>query len=237
MDFEKIVRIGRLKDYGNVFCRITYADGRLSISGVEGPLPNGDCRGSCGQIEMHADSWDFAEIAPNWSPEMIQKFLDIWREWHMNDMRAYDAAMKKDGWHEIAKREVFGHHYKLKSELFSALLDAEKEAIAAIKSGETFTPTKEQTKLANMSLSLVIWTDSPESPDAPDGYMLDPDKSPEKRTLGWLRPSEHPDGLLGKKHPESGNKYGHDWFAEAVPFDVLQWLANLPDADVKPAWV
>src|SRR6478735_2143194 len=49
---EKIVRLGIGPD-GNVYCRIKYTEGRLSITGVEGPKANGDCRGACGQIVRH----------------------------------------------------------------------------------------------------------------------------------------------------------------------------------------
>lgn len=31
--------------------------------------------------------------------------------------------------------------------------------------------------------------------------------------------------------------YGHSWLTVTVPDDVLQFLAGLPDTDVKPAWV
>ena len=37
-------------------------------------------------------------------------------------------------------------------------------------------------------------------------------------------------------NPE-GERYGSKWWREDVPEDVLVWLAALPDADRKPAWV
>jgi hypothetical protein len=42
---DKVVRPGGTVR-GSVFCRIQYDGKRLSITGVEGPMRNGDCRGS-----------------------------------------------------------------------------------------------------------------------------------------------------------------------------------------------
>jgi hypothetical protein len=85
-DFEKIVRIGLTRDSGNLFCKIKHTDGRLSITGVEGPKRNGDARGACGQIVMH--DWDLAAYAPGWDADLVARFQDVWLIWHLNDMQA-----------------------------------------------------------------------------------------------------------------------------------------------------
>ena len=96
--FEKIVRLGTIGKTrpAAVFCKITYANGRLSISGVEGPKPNGDCIGACGQINMHLRGHE-ALIAPahGWDLERLQKFFSIWARWHLNDMRAGSPAQEE----------------------------------------------------------------------------------------------------------------------------------------------
>lgn len=33
------------------------------------------------------------------------------------------------------------------------------------------------------------------------------------------------------------SRYGHAWYYEDVPEDVIHWLFNLPDTDIQPAWV
>jgi hypothetical protein len=88
-DFEKIVRIGKGPD-GSVFCKARFCDGRLSITGVEGPKRNGDARGSCGQIVMH--EWQIEEYAPNWTPALETQFRAVWDMWHLNDMQAGTPA-------------------------------------------------------------------------------------------------------------------------------------------------
>jgi hypothetical protein len=59
----------------------------------------------------------------------------------------------------------------------------------------------------------------------------------EKRAAGWVTPDEHPDGLLGKPCPVCGYAYGTAWNKESVPVKVLDWLQNLPDTAITPAWV
>lgn len=38
-------------------------------------------------------------------------------------------------------------------------------------------------------------------------------------------------------NPDAGYRYGSAWKFEAVPEDVLQWLAALPETDITPAWI
>jgi len=67
---------------------------RLSICGVEGPMPSGNCRGACGQIGMHLRPGDFATFAPGWSRRRVARLLAIWDRWHLNDMRAGSPAQE-----------------------------------------------------------------------------------------------------------------------------------------------
>lgn len=77
-----------------VFVHIKFKDGKLSITGVEGPMSNEDCLGSCGQIDMtlrednHAD-WTFQ---PGWNLTKMARLLEIWDRWHLNDMQAGTPA-------------------------------------------------------------------------------------------------------------------------------------------------
>jgi hypothetical protein len=105
--FSKTLRPGTVPDYTgrpmDVFCRIEWDGTRLSISGVEGPKPNGDARGSSGQIDggyAHRNPADNdarthnpvgpdeITFGPGWDAETWLDFLDVWARWHLNDMRA-----------------------------------------------------------------------------------------------------------------------------------------------------
>lgn len=93
-NFEKIIRIGSLRDYkGYLFCRIQYKDKKLSILGVEAPLRNGNCKGTCGQIVMH--EWHLKSHAPGWDSMRVAEFRKIWKEWHLNDMTAGSPAQEE----------------------------------------------------------------------------------------------------------------------------------------------
>lgn len=99
-DFEKIVHVGKTRDCGELYARIKYEGGKLSITGVEGPKRNGDARGGCGQTIMSPR--DIVKHARGWSPETVAKFREIWERWHLNDMRPYSPEMREAGWHEKA---------------------------------------------------------------------------------------------------------------------------------------
>lgn len=110
--FRKVVEIGSNADVGRVYIKIEYAtnphapgykadgeigNGRLSISGVEGPRANGNCKGSCGQIAMHMDDDYLAALNINrvWKRRYgtraraeIRQLLNTWDRWHLNDMVA-----------------------------------------------------------------------------------------------------------------------------------------------------
>lgn len=101
-NFEKVIRIGTVVLYTNVFvslfCKIKYVNdefplvgegvryaGRLSITGVEGPMANGNAKGSCGQIDMH--EWEFKTFADGWNEALVKQFRAVWKKWHLNDMK------------------------------------------------------------------------------------------------------------------------------------------------------
>ena len=90
-DFDKVVRIGTSKTYGgrsySIYCHIKYKDGELSVSGVEGPLPSGNCLGGCGQIVMSLGTNDITP-ATGWNKSTIGQFLTYWEKWHLNGMQA-----------------------------------------------------------------------------------------------------------------------------------------------------
>ena len=85
------------------FCKIEFQNGNLSISGVIGPYSNGDAAGSCGQCidEIRNGTPDFG-----WNEKMLNRFCDIWEEWHLNDLRPYCKHQKELGWDELAKEKV-----------------------------------------------------------------------------------------------------------------------------------
>jgi len=91
---NKVVRLGTVKRWEggrsmSIYCEIRFTDDKLSISGVEGPLPSGNCLGACGQIDMHLRSEQASiKLAPGWTRGKLARFFEVWERWHLNDLRA-----------------------------------------------------------------------------------------------------------------------------------------------------
>lgn len=58
-----------------------------------------------------------------------------------------------------------------------------------------------------------------------------------QRALGWKWVPYKNDEIIGKPCPVCGYKYGTDWLKEEVPADVIEWLGQLPESEIEPAWV
>lgn len=219
----------------NGFVKIEYENGKLSLCGVIGPMRSGDAKGSCGQC---IDEIREGKPVEGWNREMLDKLCQIWDRWHLNDMNPCCEHQRELGWIEKARENVTLYHFRLKKEVIDAQKTAEKAAITALKEGKPFYPTKEQTRLANLEYSIVTHCEyapeeyEPKKPSWPGDVG-----STEKKALGWLRPEEHPDGLLCRPCPVCGYKYGTEWKKEEVPQDVIEWLMNLPDTETEPAWI
>lgn len=90
MSIHKWIRAGEGPD-GTLFVAIKWDGKRLSITGVEGPRRNGDCKGSCGQCIDALDQLTSAEVD-------TAKLREIWKRWHLNYMRAGCEHQRALGW-------------------------------------------------------------------------------------------------------------------------------------------
>lgn len=97
---DKVVCLGIAKDeyydrFSPLYCRIQYDGERLSITGVHGPLPNGDVRASapagrsCGQLSL--PDYSFKRFEAGWNHEKVNMLAFIWENFHLNDMNAGTA--------------------------------------------------------------------------------------------------------------------------------------------------
>jgi hypothetical protein len=251
--FKKIVRIGTQKEYNNrgskvdadIFCKIEYRAKNdpdkfeLSISGVIGPKSNGDALGGCGQICISSmDEINKIKPAPLWNKTKIKKFMQIWDDWHLNDMNAATPDMKKAGWVDLASKEIFKYSFhrtdeaqKEYEQLERALIDAGIDQVICPLNDRQIRLLKSKRWLDVFDY---IQPENPEFMEMQKDYRTNQPKI-ERKTLGWVDTKEHPDGLLGREL--NGFKYGSTWYYEPVPEDVLQWLKDLPDTDKTPAWV
>ena len=99
---KKILQPCDCKVYGGTargFVKVEFEDGRLSICGVIGPMSNGNCKGSAGQC---VEEIRRGKPSEGWTQEMLDKFCDIWDEWHLNDMHPECEHQRALGWREQA---------------------------------------------------------------------------------------------------------------------------------------
>ena len=193
------------------FCKIEYIDGRLSICGVIGPMTSGNCMGSAGQC---VDEIREGKPAEGWNREMLDKFCDIWNKWHLNDMRPYCEHQKELGWDTEAREKMLIHHYRLNR---SAAEEKRKGKDPFYKNLEYFLETCGE--ISDKLRDCYSETDIKE------------------KSRGWVRYDDFEKGILCKPCPVCGYKYGTKWLKEEVPQDVIDWLFNLPDSKIKPAWI
>lgn len=243
--FCKVYTRSGKKATAQAFCKIQFENGRLSITGVIGPMPSGNCRGSAGQC---VDEIREGHPCDKWTREMLDKFCSIWDRWHLNGMNPCCKHQREMGWLEQAKEQITLYHYHLTREASGLKKSAEKAAVEALRKGETFTPTEEQSLYA----ALPEWLDIYGAPSEELAPYYEPfktalrgDKEVHLRGHVWYGKSEDSTltrvcderGLLCKPCPVCGYKYGTAWQLEEVPQEVIDWLFNLPESPVKPAWV
>lgn len=161
-------------------------------------------------------------IAPYINNPVFSEILRLWKLYHLNDLHPECEHQHAAGWDKLASKKVTLHHWRMTREAMSKQNKAKKAALSALTAGETFTPTTEQAFFAGLSYSLTTWTETP--PEELAKYY-EPKKPlyagdgghTETKALGWLRESEHPDGLLAKACPVCGYKYGTSWVYFPIP--------------------
>ena len=238
----------------DIFIKIEIKDGKLSISGVEGPTSGGDADGSCGQISMgykHRNPEDndrrysdpkSPSLHSDWTEDMWLDLLDVWNEWHLNDMNSCCDHQRELGWKRLAGKEVTLYHWRLDQSISSEQKKLEGEILQAARNNSDKPLDDNDRIILNLEYSLVTHTQELD-PHLAKFYVK---KTPlyngdggheEKKTLGWLYQKDHPDGILCRPCPTCGYKYGSAWLKRDLPSKVIDFLHSLPETKTKPAWV
>lgn len=153
---------------------------------------------------------------------VFSEILRLWELYHLNDMHPECEHQHAAGWDKLASKKITLYHWRMTRDAINKQDDAKKNALSALTAGETFTPTTEQAFFAGLSYSLTTWTVDPPvelakyyEPKKPL-YLGDTGHT-ETKALGWLKESEHPDGLLSKACPVCGYRYGTSWVYFPIP--------------------
>lgn len=215
----------------SVYVTIEHKDGRLSITGVEGPDKNGGCLGSSGQIDMGMDA-DYLQnlhLAPGWTLAAVRKLLSVWREWHMNDMRpGCRHQTRSASWDTTRKLTLHKYTWTPRYR------HMRENAANGILSDAQYHRHSERVKLVATACKSNIPHNHHVVHALADKLIRESGTKTE--AAGWVHPEEHPDGLLMKPCPECGYKYGSEWKSEPVPKPVLDWLRALPETDRVYPW-
>lgn len=163
-------------------------------------------------------------IAPYIDSPLYSEILRLWELYHLNDMHPECEHQHAEGWHKIASKKVNLYHWRLTREASNEQKAAEKAAISALKAGETFTPSEQQTFISCLPYSLTTHTDTPPENVAkyyePKKPLYTGDTGhTETKACGWLHEDEHPEGILSKACPVCGYKYGTSWVYFPIPAD------------------
>lgn len=214
-------KIGRYHSalHVKVEIQIEQRDGkeRLSIMG-ETYYPGARDFESGGQIDGEVRRLLDAEGAHlNLPREKIARLLDIWKEWHLNDMRA-GCTHQRASWDTRAKVELVT--YKQRSDVLMQVHATARIANDRLRRGEVASYTPEESRLANLPYQ--ITRDATQPAPGPE-YEVE---KRETKTAGWVKPEESPSGLLCKPCPTCGYKYGSAWLYEALPAEVVKFLED-----------
>lgn len=230
---KKIINPCQVTD-GNVFCEIGFADGKLSIHGVIGPMRNGNAKGGCGQINM-----GFAEQYPEgtryytegWAVDLFAKFLATWERWHLNDMQA-GCGHQRAEWDTMKKLSLTFYTWGPK---FHEMRRKVEDGAATADEYRDYQTAKTRVHAVTIGFNTPKY-ETPEIIELLTSGLVRIEKT-ETKTAGWVTPAEHPEGLLTKPCSVCGYKYGSAWLKEEVPQEVVDFLASLPDSTITPAWV
>lgn len=177
------------------------------------------------QFSVSADVWNTLHsdivcggqcldtIAPYMESPVFSEILRLWKAYRLNDMHPECEHQHAAGWDKLANKKVALYHWRMTQDARNEQKAAEKAAIIALKCGEKFKPTIKQKFFANLEYSLTTYT---ETLPADIAKYYDREHT-EIKALGWLKESEHPDGLLAKACPVCGYKYGTSWVYFPIP--------------------
>lgn len=258
-NFIKIINPTRSKDPTHEFffenyIKIEYKDGELSITGVMGPMSNGDCKGSAGQcidtICELTDGWYITEINEDFDEKTIKDIEKYWEKYHLNGMRPYNEEMKKLGWDKLAEKVINCYDVRLKREMRDKQKELEEKSKKELLENRKVEISEEEQKLWKLPFYRTIYAyNEDELWEKVDNDLYEI-RGIEKKNLGWVCSEEysktrkytsmqngHKDGILMKLEPKTGERYGSKWWKEEIPEGVLLFFKSLPDAKKSPAWV
>lgn len=242
---KKNLLIGRIKSQ-RVTVDVTLENGRLSISGqIWSGAPGGEYEGGQCQDSIREYAQRGAiEYAAGWDRARLDRLLEVWDRWHLNDMKPECEHQRAAGWPEIAAEVIRTYQWRLKPDVSSEKKCLEDEALERARSVEECRSLGfKAPEWRIMALEQFIKTPEPElSGELARWYEATKDTHGyfahvEEKTRGWINYDEDARGLLGKPCETCGYKYGTAWRSVEVPPEIIAFIESLPETTKTPHWV
>lgn len=207
-DFGKIDYYGRGSRRNAVTVDIEYTekDGKkvFTASGMIWNSTRSDC--ICGGQCLDT-------IAQYIKNPTFKQIFRLWNLYHLNDMHPECEHQAAAGWREKAAEKMTLYKFTMTTEAITEQNRTKSAVLRAAQDGETLRLSKEKRLVLGLDYSITSHSETLPETIAPY-YKL---KSTETKALGWLRESEHPDGILCKPCPVCGYAYGSKWVYFPIP--------------------
>ena len=168
-----------------------------------------------GQVDM--------DIVYEEASDDLKRILDIWKEYHLNDMHAECVHQEEAGMRELASQPLYKAEYTMTHDTIVKQRKVEDFIKKELVQNGTVTLSQEQRDLYTMKYSIKkFFLNAEEAKESiPEGYKL---REVETTLRGHTSLSESEFGLLGKECPVCGYKYGHGWTYRPIPEEILTEL-------------
>lgn len=167
---------------------------------------------ACGQVDMDIDY----EAAS----DDLKRILDIWKEYHLNDMHAECIHQEEAGIRKLASQPLYKVEYTMTHDTIVKQRGVEDFIKKELTQNGTVALSQDQRELYTMKYSIKkFFLNADEAKEnIPEGYKL---REVEATLRGHSSLSESEFGLLGKECPVCGYKYGHGWTYRPIPEEIL----------------
>lgn len=222
---ENKIFLGTINDYeregsrNDAYLTISFTNGEFSASGEVWQHSRRDIvtGGQC------LDA--LKKLFPN-NRTMAQVYK-IWKKYHLNHMRAGCEHQRSLDVSKKVEVVTYGLTYQ-----------ASRLRTDSIKKAAKFAAKGEPAPLSNTEKALILldnWFEdvfTPPDADSPLSGCYEVKKR-EQKAIGWIKPSEHPEGLLCKPCDVCGYKYGSAWLKEEIPAHVQSEIRELMQINKK----
>lgn len=168
-----------------------------------------------GQVDM--------DIVYEEASDDLKRILDIWKEYHLNDMHAECIHQEEAGIRKLASQPLYEAKYTMTHDTIVKQRKVEDFVKDELIKNGAVTLSQEQQDLYKMKYSIKkFFLNADEvKENIPEGYKLN---EIEETLRGHTSLSESEFGLLGKECPVCGYKYGHGWTYRPIPEEILAEL-------------